>query len=343
MEFKPTDVLIELTRRCNLHCLHCGSDCQNQLDPTELSTRDWENVLLQLYDLGIKKVVFSGGEPTLRTDLGHLLIFAKRLDLKVGFISNGSADFRNSLGEDLVISQPFSVGLSLDGLKDTHNKIRGNSKSWERLLANIDFLQEKKIPICAVTTLHKLNWRELPKLAQWLALAEIDSWQIQLAMPAGRMGKLTDLLLSEEEFQEVCRNIFDLRKKYPQLYIQAADCFGWAGDDLIRTGTWPGCQAGISSCAIDASGYLLPCLSLQGVTTPDNCQEKPVAEIWKKSSVFDFNRKFDALKVTGNCVGCELLSSCRGGCNSQSHSYYGCYHNSPFCFYRSFNKETKNE
>lgn len=335
MEFKPTEVLLEITSQCNLHCLHCGSDCQNKLAAPELSTRDWENILLQLFDLGVKKVVFSGGEPTLRSDLGHLLIFAKRLDLKVGFISNGLINLKSSLGEELSISQPFAVGLSLDGLKDTHNKIRRNSKSWSCLLDNISFLQEKKIKICIVTTLHKLNWRELPKLAQWLDLMEIDSWQVQLAMPAGRMREVSDLLLSEEEFKEVCQIVTNLKQNYPHLYLQAADCFGLAMDGLIRDGDWQGCQAGISSFAVDARGNVLPCLSIREFSVVENYRIRPLAEIWKSSPIFDFNRKFEIEKVVGDCVGCKQLSACHGGCNSQSWSYYGRFHSSPFCFYRS--------
>lgn len=334
--YKLREVVIEITKRCNLNCIHCGSDCGSKAAENELSIEEWENALLQLSEMKVEKVVFSGGEPTLKTGLEKILLFAGELGIKVGFISNGLLIFSELLQETLFKSKPFAVGLSIDGLKRTHNKVRGNQSSWQNLMRNISLLQELGVQICAVTTLHKLNYRELPQLANFLSLAEIDSWQLQLAMPSGRMRKQVNLLITEENFQEICKEVLWLRNLYPRLNIQSADCFGLAPENSIRSDYWTGCTAGISSMAIDACGNIMPCLSLQNCHRGENLKRKSLSEIWESSSEFDFNRQFRIKDATGKCENCNFLDECRGGCNSQSFSYYGCFHSSPFCFVRSF-------
>lgn len=334
--YRLREVVIETTKRCNLNCIHCGSDCGHNTTENELSIEEWRDVLLQLSEMKVRKVVFSGGEPTLKDGFETLLTFASVLGLKVGFISNGLFAFSKSLQEVISRCRPFAIGLSIDGLKQTHNKIRKNQNSWRRLMQNISILQNLSVQICVVTTLHKLNYHELPRLANFLDFAEIDSWQLQLAMPSGRMKEQVNLLINEDDFKKICREVLVLRKFYPNINIQSADCFGLAPENSIRSGYWAGCPAGISAMAIDACGNITACLSLQDSQRRENFKRRPIAEIWENSSAFNFNRNFKIKDVKGMCKNCDLLSECRGGCNSQSFSYYGYFHSSPFCFTRSF-------
>lgn len=336
--YKLKEVVIETTKRCNLACVHCGSDCGSKAEEDELSAEEWQRTLKELAAMKVEKIVFSGGEPTLKKGFERILLFAAGLKLKIGFISNGLQRFSNSLLNAISQVKPFAVGLSIDGLKDTHNKIRNNKNSWKGLMKNISLLQEISVQTCAVTTLHKLNYPELPRLASFLDLAGIDSWQIQLVMPSGRMRERSDLLIDEDDFKKICREILSLRNYYSDINIQSADCFGLAPEDLIRSKSFIGCAAGISSMGIDACGNAIPCLSLQGSERRENIRKKSIAAIWQNSTIFDFNRKFDVKKVKGDCEKCDFLSKCRGGCASQSFSYYGRFHSSPFCFARSFCK-----
>lgn len=334
--YKLREVVIETTARCNLNCIHCGSACGHKAAKDELSIKEWQNALLQLAAMGVEKIVFSGGEPTLKKGFEKLLRSTGDLGVKVGFISNGLLGFNKPLQEAIRQSKPFAVGLSIDGLKEIHNQVRRHRSSWQGLMKNISVLQEAGTQICAVTTLHKMNCRELLRLASFLDLAEIDSWQLQLALPFGRMKERAGLLITEDDFKQLCREVSALRKTYPHLNIQAADCFGFAPENSIRSDHWTGCAAGICSMAIDACGNVMPCLSLQSSRRQESLRKKPLADIWKNSAEFDFNRQFDVRTVTGRCKGCNFLNECRGGCNSQSYSYYGCFHSSPFCFTRSF-------
>lgn len=334
------EVVIELTQECNLECMHCGSDCGSSPNKKELAVADWKKCLNELVDLGAKKVVFSGGEPTIKKGFEDLIRYANNTGIKYGFITNGF-HLEKSLIDTISKCKPFAVGISMDGLKSVHNKIRKNKDSWSNLISVVSILKSVGIQICAVTTVNKINYGQLHQLAQWLHFAEIDSWQIQLAMPFGRMAKNDKLLINEEEFKDVCRMIVGFRAMYPALNIQAADCFGIAPAGMIRTNDWCGCTGGLCSLGIDAFGNVMPCLSLRVDQRCGNIKEKSLKDIWENSSGFDCNRKFDKEKVKGKCAKCELLSDCRGGCASQSMAYYGHFHEAPFCFYRSFKGSVK--
>jgi radical SAM protein with 4Fe4S-binding SPASM domain len=335
MEYQLREVVVELTKQCNLNCLHCGSACPNSKPPGELTSFEWENLIRQLKMLGTSKIVFSGGEPTLKDGFENIIAFARNSGLKFGIITNGF-EISKSLTKTIADNKPFAVGVSIDGLKKTHNLIRRNNESWQRAFRTISNLQELGVQVCVVSTISKLNHRELPRLAELLYLAEIDSWQLQLAMPSGRMRSQQDKLISEQNFRAVCECVVSFRKIYPSLNIQAADCFGLAPVGSIRSEEWQGCSAGIASVGIDSLGNVLPCLSLQSVIQCGNVRDKGLKNIWETSEGFDFNRKFSAESVSGKCRDCESLSFCRGGCASQSFSYYQIFHQSPFCFERTF-------
>ena len=104
----------EITLKCNIHCLHCGSSADTNVRPKELTTDEALELIEQLAELECKRVVLSGGEPFLRQDWAVLAMRIKELGMKVSFISNGYV-----VNEDIVdllkIIQPVGVSFSLDG------------------------------------------------------------------------------------------------------------------------------------------------------------------------------------------------------------------------------------
>lgn len=332
------EVIIEITEKCNLKCIHCGSDCNGKpiASKSELTLDEWKDCLNQLKGMNVQKVVFSGGEATLKDGFEEIISFAHQIGLNYGFITNGLV-FSNSLIGTIEKCKPFSIGISIDGLKEVHNIIRGNKKSWRQINRVISKICKLNIPVCAITTINKMNYEELPRLAKFLNDSGVLSWQLQTAMPYGRMGLKSDLLVDEELFKKLCLVIMLLRSKYPNMYIVGADCFGMAPAGTVRPLSWPGCAAGLSAAAIDAFGNVMPCLSMQsGPNKCGNLREKSLKEIWQKSSGFDFNRKFKRSDIGENCHGCKLVDRCRGGCSAQSFAHSGKFHNGHFCFARSF-------
>jgi radical SAM protein with 4Fe4S-binding SPASM domain len=305
----------------------------------ELSIEDWEEVISHFPELGVKRLVFSGGEPTMKNGIERL--FSQLAELGIGYdIMTNGFRMESKILEALVKYPPLVVGFSVDGMKGVHNRIRQNHKSWQNCMASVMSVKEAKIPVCIVTTINKWNWHQLEHLAALAHLFEADCWQLQLTFPAGRAKDQEDFLVDQSMFDKIFEQIAVSREKYPSMKIEAADCFAFAPEGLVRDDRWHGCLAGITSIGIDADGNVMPCLAMRSAAFCGNVRETPLKEIWEHSDKLDFNRRFDPDSVLGKCRGCRILDSCRGGCGSFSLAYHGHFHEAPFCYFR---KELKDE
>ena len=332
--YRLKTAVLETTNRCNLNCLICGSDSKNEENPDELSIQEWKNVIDEMTDLGIEKVAFSGGEPTIKEGIGDLIEHVASRGVEWGMVSNGlyfSLDLLNLFQE----RKPYAIGLSLDGLTETHNTLRRHPQSFQMVSRYINEFQEREIPFSIITTIHKLNWQELFAIGEFVLQNEIYGWQIQLAMPFGRMKQNKELLLSQDEFSKACRTIEKIRKILPHVRIAAADCFAWAPAGRIREAGWPGCSAGLESIGMDALGNVRGCLSMTECQPEGNIRERSLSEIWKDPNFFSYNRNFNPENTSEFCQSCEKVMRCRGGCNSQSFSMTGKFQQGEYCWYKS--------
>jgi len=164
--------------------------------------------------------------------------------------------------------------------------------------------QKREIPFSIITTIHKLNVGELFGIAEFVLANKIYGWQIQLAMPFGRMRENTELLLTEEEFWQACIMVEKIRKILSFAKIAAADCFAWAPAGRIRQGRWCGCSGGLESVGIDALGNLRGCLSMTGCEPEGNIRERSITQIWQDTNLFSYNRNFNPQNTSLSCQEC---------------------------------------
>lgn len=336
---KLDTVVIETTRACNLNCLHCGSNCNRQPASDELSAGDWIGIFRQFADLGVKKVVFSGGEPFLKKDFDLMIREISGFGFKFGIISNGlkvSDRFIELLSE----IKPFAVGVSIDGLAATHNLIRGNTQAWLKSLSSIVKLQAAGIPVSVVTTISKYNFLELPAIFSLLDCLGVKAWQVQMASPMGRLSGANDQIIDSGEFNSVCqclRKMILEQSSGPRVFL--ADCFGYGALDPAIPRNFPGCQAGLSVLGIKSNGDVLPCLSLYfDEFIAGSLKAESLEAIWNSDRSFAFNRQFDldSIPPESKCYLCDKRNACRGGCSSLSYACYGRLHSQPFCIEHDF-------
>ena len=185
-QYSPGLVVWEITLKCNLKCLHCGSSAGN-IRVNELSTKEGLRLCKELADIGFKGITLFGGEPFLRKDW---YIFAKEikdLGMKLSAVSNGFVNTRNIIPK-LVKLQTDSVQIGLDGpTEKTHDHIRGTVGSFRKAMEFIHLSKKVDLPIGAITTVHKLNFSELSAIKDFVIKEEID-WQIGEAIVIGRFS-----------------------------------------------------------------------------------------------------------------------------------------------------------
>ena len=335
MRIKPSIVVWEYTLACNSHCIHCGSDA-NRPRPDELTTDEALDLVDQILETGFKRVVLSGGEPTLRADWPIVAYAIKNRGMELGILSNALAWSKDTI-EQLVAIKPWAIGLSVDGEPAMHDYLRGVPGSHGKVFHAIDELKRCGMTVSANTAVNTKNIDDLPAIADRLASHKVDGWMIMVTSPMGRFAQHKDLVLNEDQYYKLAEFIADARKKMPAMNIQPSHCIGYYGtlEARLRDSEWSGCKAGIIGIGIEANGAVKGCLSLQ---SPDayegNIRVTPLRRIWADPQKFKYIRRFTAEDTKKECTGCERAAQCGGGCQSMALSHFGEFHAAPYCLRR---------
>jgi radical SAM protein with 4Fe4S-binding SPASM domain len=329
--YEPRFGLYELTLRCNMKCIHCGSNA-GQKRINELTKDQWNNITKQLADLNCKEITLLGGEPFLKKEWYEISTEIKDCGIKITYMSNGLL-INEKIIEKLRKIEPKLVSISIDGSKkEMHDRIRQIKGSYDKCIQVISDLKKAEINTTVITSVNKLNLYELPELKSMLINKGIV-WQLQIAIPIGRFQK--ELLLSKEEFYAVAVFIASTREKYSlkELPIIGTHCFGYYSKKLknVMIFPWNGCQAGISTIGIQSNGEIKGCLSLPPEFIEGNVQDNSISEIWQKPGFCSYNRDFKESNLKNNCINCKYGKKCRGGCLGVSIGTTGKSNGDPYC------------
>lgn len=331
----------ELTLKCNMRCIHCGSIAGIERK-NELTIDECLSIADQLISLGCEDVTFIGGEVFLYKNWENIARKLSENGVLVNIITNGFLMGEKQIKE-IEYANLINVGISLDGMKENHNKIRNNKKSFDRVLNAFDRLNERNIPIGVVTTLLDFNFYDLNDMCDLLVENGVDIWQLQIAHPMGSMKE--DFILNPNKIPLLTKFIKDIR--YDQkIIVYAGDNIGYYDENeaYIRSipgnlSVWQGCQAGLSVIGIDSVGNVKGCESIYTENMIEgNLREQSLSEIWNDEDKFSYNRKFKVEYLDGNCRGCKMGKICRGGCRGSNLFCSGNLYENYFCQY---NKKTK--
>lgn len=332
--YTPEIVGWEVTLKCNLQCKHCGSAAgPSTARRGELTLKECMTVAEQVVALGAKRIALSGGEPFLCEHWESLARFISEQGVEVQFVSNGSLIDETVAKTLQKFPHRATVGLSLDGaVPETHEYIRNCPGLYKKVFDVIDILKEHEIPVAVITTVHKGNSSELNDLYEILRHSGIYAWQVQLAMPIGRMKHQRENILTGEEALDLARFIVRIREE-GVFRVETAENLGYYNslEARLRGSPWAGCSAGVRVIGIRSNGDVTGCLSLIETEPEGNVKEQPVAEIWENPDNFSYNRQFTLNDLKGPCIDCKYGFICRGGCSFLCHSLTGEYHNNPLC------------
>ena len=327
----------ELTLACNLKCLHCGSTAGGRRD-AELSPAEALALCEDLKRSGARGVALMGGEPLLRKDFFEIAARVRELGMELSVITNGTVPGEEVFAR-LAALAPRAVAVSLDAADPAlHDRIRGVPGAFAKSFAFIERCLKAGLPVSVITTVHKLNLKELPALRDLLKGRGI-AWQVQTAgAEGGRFSR--DLLLDREEFYSVGMFVEACRRTYaPEvLPVIGAHDLGYHSlllDNVSLYEKWEGCQAGLSVAGIRSDGGVMGCLAMNAPGFVEgNVREKSFTEIWNAAGGFAYTRSFTEDQAGPECAGCEHARTCGGGCSEMSLMKTGCLHNDPYCFAR---------
>ncbi|TET10565.1 MAG: radical SAM protein [Candidatus Thorarchaeota archaeon] len=327
----PGCAVWEITLACNLNCIHCGSAAGRKRDD-ELSTEEALQLCDDLKGIGCQGVALMGGEPLLRPDWVTISEKVHNLGMELSIITNGWLGLDDNVIQQIVELAPECVTVSLDGGESSvHDMIRGVEGSFDRATQAIDRFASLGLPTAVITTVHKLNLKELTKIRDYLKGKGV-AWQIQMATPHGRLEQRH--VLSQDEYYSVALFIAATRKLYSkELMVAGAHDMGYFSTILpdLQVKAWQGCQAGIGTLGIQSNGNITGCLALPEQFIEGNIRDRPLREIWYDKESFTFSRYVKMSDMKAHCARCELKKLCGGGCSAVSASMSRGFHQDPYC------------
>src|SRR5881409_926136 len=162
----PVQAMIELTYGCNLHCVHCDTDCYNrpELIKREMSYEEITRILDQLAAEGCLWVCFTGGEIFMRKDFLDIYAYAKQKGFLITLFTNGTL-ITEAIVDYLKEHPPFCIEISCHGATDeTFDRITQVRGSFRRFLAGVRLLIERGLPIKIKTKVMTVNRHELDQM-----------------------------------------------------------------------------------------------------------------------------------------------------------------------------------
>lgn len=212
-------IQIHPTRRCNLRCLHCYSVS----GPEERDLLSYDTLADLVTDAraqGYTVAGFSGGEPILYRDLGRLLRHAKELGMRTTVTSNGMLLTGARLA--MLAGCTDVLAISLDGIPDSHNRMRACDQAFDRMKDNLDGVRRSGINFGFIFTLTQFNVNEIDWAAQFAVEQGAKLFQIHPLEEVGRAanvlaGSRPDEIESAYAYLEAER----IRRKYGNhLFVQ---------------------------------------------------------------------------------------------------------------------------
>ena len=334
----------EVTRNCNLSCIHCRASASKGPFPDELDADASLTLLDQISEAGKPVVILTGGEPLLRTDIFELARHGTRKGLRMVMAPNGTL-ITEAIAREMAEAGIQRISISLDGAtKESHDRFRQVDGAFEGALRGIKWAKKAGVDFQINTTITLQNLEEMPKIQELAVKLGAVAHHIFLLVPTGRGKYIADQEISAQQYEHTLNWFYDQRDKVPlQLKATCAPhyyrilrerahkegktvTFKTHGLDAVTRG----CLGGTSFCFVSNTGIVQPCGFLD--LNCGSVKEASFRVIWNESEIFKTLRNFNNLK--GKCGRCEYRKVC-GGCRARAYEATGDYlAEEPLCLYQ---------
>ena len=326
---KPV-VVWNMTRRCNLKCIHCYAHAKDRAFENELTNAESKEMIDDLAAFGVPVLLFSGGEPLMHPDLVELAGYAVEKGMRAVISTNGTlitSDKAQQL-KDIGLSY---VGISLDGMEAVHDRFRAVKDSFKMAMEGIRNTQAAGIKVGLRFTINRHNAGEIPEIFDLLEEMEIPRVCFYHLVYAGRGSKLVKDDLSHEETRRAVDLIIDRTRDLhergkpkevltvdnhadgPYLYMRMKKEDPVRAEEVLKL---------LKMNEGNNSGRGIGCISWDGEVHADqfwrhlsfgNIRKKPFSEIWTDTSDPLLPKLKEKKKhVKGRCATCAWLDICGG-------------------------------
>jgi 12,18-didecarboxysiroheme deacetylase len=337
---KPV-VVWNMTRACNLCCVHCYAGASPQSDERELTTEHGFKLIDDLAAFQVPVILFSGGEPFMRTDLIKLAGHAVERGIRAVISTNGTLiDEENALQlKDVGVSY---IGISLDGLELVNDQFRGKQGAFQMAISGIRHCQKADLRVGLRFTINKLNVDQVPGIFDLVEEMGIERVCFYHLVYSGRGSNLKEQDLSHNETRRVVDYIIDRTKDMHDMGLEKEVLTVDNHADgtylylrMLREGNprAPEVLELLRMNGGNSSGEGIACVSWDGVVYPDqfwrehsfgNVQTKPFSEIWSDlTNPLMAQLRHKKTYVKGRCAICRWLDICGGNFRARAEAVTG--------------------
>lgn len=334
---KPV-VVWNMTRRCNLKCVHCYARSEDISYDNELTREQSLAMMDDLADFGVPVLLFSGGEPLVHPRLVEYAQYAVSKGMRAVISTNGTLITKEKARVLKEIGLSY-VGISLDGLEETHDKFRGVKGSFKKAMAAIENCQEAGIKVGLRFTINKRNVKDIPGIFDLLEEKNIPRACFYHLVYSGRGSEIAKEDLSHEETRKVLDLIMDRTKDLhdrnlpkevltvdnhadgPYVYKRLLEEDPERAAEVLEL---------LEMNEGNNSGRGIGCISWDGEVHPDqfwrgkslgNIKDTPFSKIWTNvDNEFLMKLKEKKKHVKGRCAGCRWLDICAGNFRARAES-----------------------
>lgn len=346
MDFELKWLAWEITRRCNLHCVHCRSSSELEVNEhPDFSTEEGIRIIDDIASFAKPVVVLSGGEPLLRDDVFRLASHGTEKGLRMCLATNGTLVTEEKCRQ-IKDSGIRMVSLSLDGSSaEIHDNFRSQPGAFEGTMNAARLFRENGIDFLVNSSFTRRNQGDIANVYRLAREIGATAWYMFMIVPTGRGEDIMSELISPEDYEELLKWHYEMEKNehdmlvrptcaphYYRVRMQLARAEGEKVEHRslkFSTGGSKGCLAGQLISLIDVDGNVLPCSYFP--LPAGNIREQSMKDVWENSSLFRELRDFSSYR--GRCGKCEYVRVC-GGCRARAYAVTGDYlAEEPFCNY----------
>lgn len=318
--FEPRRVYLDLTRACNLSCLHCYADAGKPRED-ELTLSELQGVASQMASLGVPELIVSGGEPLLRPDLLPFLQFCRGLGLDTTVLTNGL--LLDGPTVRVMREAAVKVRLSLDGIREETNDVVRGKGTLRRIRQAIRLVQSEGhgSALSVHFTVHRVNIQDILGVPAFLRELGVNELVMSTIKATGRARQNRHLLI-EPTLMPYVRQKMWMVQQNRELRRPTHPEEGWRG---------VACPAGQTKMGITSNGRVTPCVFLGPGLEGQSVREQSLGALWRQDLSMQRLRGVEA-KPSSGCGGCPVVGSNHGGCRARALHFSGSLDGTdPYC------------
>lgn len=308
----------ESTLRCNMQCLHCGSDCvrDDSTYDAEIGSDVIKSELLSIaghYPPDKITLAIIGGEPLVRNDIIDVGAYAADLGYNWGITTNGLL-LNAKMIKRLKNANLKTISVSLDGIEADHEALRNRTGSHTVVTRAIRRLLDDRFfvafdIICCVS---KININHLEEFMQEVTDLGIPAVRFTPLFSRGRAGSHSDLMLDSDDYLAMLNFIAHQRASQTAVKVNLSEEGYWGPEwEWLVRDDFHYCGSGIVMGSILHDGRVTGCPSVSRKYIEGNIRETPFVDIWQNR--FTRYRQDKKRSFSKKCTACDHWDLCEGG------------------------------